>query len=510
MPIFKTIETKGVPVKIFTNELEFQAEAQLIDLAESGIVEGFVSAMPDVHFGKGATIGSVFASNFAVCPNAVGVDIGCGMAAIPYKNLTKNELSLEVKQNIHKEIKEKIPTGFLSHQEPQKHNILDNTNRTNWLSSKININTAKQIGTLGGGNHFIEIVHDQNDMVWIMLHSGSRNIGKQTAEYYNQLAIKQMELRNIKAPNPDLNHLLIESEEGQNYLKDMSWCQDYALANRETMLFNIAKIVEKYINVLPEWDKVINIHHNYCACEDCNILESGEIIKKKLWVTRKGATSAKNGELGIIPGSMGTGSFIVKGLGNPESWSSCSHGAGRSKSRNKAVNEITQEDFEKSMNGIKCETDQELRDEAPQAYKDLNIVMQNQNDLVEPINRLLPLINIKGFDKEDRFKREKAKVIFENIPDFGITILEIEVIKSNNSKETKWILLDDYKMVVIKSDQEPIREIWVKTKEHEDKKLLLKCIIKSSSVENGTILEILEIKKKQTLKLSGIQENHPL
>ena len=224
--------------------------------------------------------------------------------------------------------------------------ITEEQKPTSWLKDNINQKTNCQLGTLGGGNHFIEVLADELDNVWLMLHSGSRHIGKHTAEYYNQRAIEQMKKIDPfskKNKAEDLNYMKIESDEGQNYLKDMLWCQSYAFNNRMAMMNRLMDIVENITKHQIDREHAINIHHNYCSCETCKVVDSktGKTIEKDLWITRKGATSAKKDEYGIIPGSMGVGSYIVKGRGNLLSWQSCSHGAGRKLSRNKAKEQIS-------------------------------------------------------------------------------------------------------------------------------------------------------------------------
>ncbi|MDX1958936.1 MAG: RtcB family protein [Leptospiraceae bacterium] len=500
MPIHEIIETKNIPIKVFTNELEDAARKQLIELAESGIAVHFISAMPDVHYGLGATVGSVFASEDKICPNAVGVDIGCGMAAVPVPELKAKDLSLEFKEKIHSLIKSNIPTGTNSHSKPKTKSILDNTNRTKWLENKINDKVLSQIGTLGGGNHFIELVSDENDDVWIFLHSGSRGIGKQTAEYYNQLAANYMKSKNIILPNKDLNYLEIESEEGQDYLKDMLWCQDFAFENRQMMLRIINEILMKEISKEADFSKSVNIHHNYCACEDCTIeTNSGKIIQKKLWITRKGATSARKGQMGLIPGSMGTGSFLVRGKGNPESWFSSSHGAGRRKSRTKAKAEISQADFEKSMLGIVCETVEELRDEAPAAYKDIHSVMEWQNDIVEILHKFMPLINVKGFDRDHKpWAKNKIKASLANEKDFGLkvkTVLNYPANKKSNKQSFIEVEYENWKLNENSHRKNNSTEVWVLS---EDKlqRILLDCKVIDNTKEE-ILLQILNIKKRE-------------
>lgn len=397
------VPTKGVPIHLYTHldEIDPGALEQLKRLAESPLPVDYVSAMPDVHWGQAVTIGSVFASAKYVCPNAVGVDIGCGMAAIPIEGLYQDQLTNDDKNTIQQLFKERIPTGFGLYDTPLPgtKQVLDRiaaeVEPTKVLKEMLSEETPyRQLGTLGGGNHFLEVVHDADSgQVWIMLHSGSRGIGNRIARYYNQVAQQRLEREGIdRSTLQGLNYMPIESQEGQDYLTDMEFCQQYAFHNRAAMKQTMLDVVQEVTGHQANMDNAVNIHHNYCACEDCG---NG----RKLWVTRKGATSAKRGEMGIIPGSMGTGSFITRGRGNPLGWSSSSHGAGRRMSRRAANTRISQQEFEESMKGVVCDTDPRVKDEAPQAYKDLNEVMKNQESLTEIVHHLLPLVNVKGFDK---------------------------------------------------------------------------------------------------------------
>eukprot|EP00929_Paragymnodinium_shiwhaense_P060991 TRINITY_DN30444_c0_g1_i3.p1 TRINITY_DN30444_c0_g1~~TRINITY_DN30444_c0_g1_i3.p1 ORF type:complete len:550 (-),score=123.08 TRINITY_DN30444_c0_g1_i3:178-1827(-) len=412
------VETKGVPVYFYAplEEIEEQARAQLICLAESPLPVDHVAAMPDVHMGKGVAIGAVWASDKFICPNAVGVDIGCGMCAVPMEGLYKDELSIETMVDIQKRIKRTIPMSFDSHSSSLAwakktiDEISEEHPPTNYLRSRLGKEDriAKQLGTLGGGNHFIELVYaEETNQVWCMLHSGSRNVGNTTAEYYDKLAGKRGHL--LQGVAGSLNYLDVDSEDGQNYLKDMLWCQAYARENRRSMLQLMIGIVEEATGKKANMDKAVNTHHNFCQSELCKYQDpqTGEVMEKQLWVTRKGATSARDGQYGLIPGSMGVGSYVVRGKGSEGSWQSCSHGAGRTMSRSKAHKTINQADFEEAMKGIVCDTAEAVKDEAPQAYKDLNQVLRNQRDLVEIEHRLLPLINVKGYEDKvpSRYRR---------------------------------------------------------------------------------------------------------
>ena len=392
----------GVPIHLYTTEIEPDALAQLQILARSPLPVDYISAMPDVHLGKGVTIGTVFASSEYICPNAVGVDIGCGMAAVPIDNLYHWQLSLDDKIRIQKRLKQRIPTGFKARRKwvtgavQVLEELTDELEPSEFLRNElVRLPKAQsQLGTLGGGNHFLEVVYEETEgQVWVMLHSGSRYMGNRVASHYDQVAKNLLERKGVDTRKLNgLNYMPIDSQEGQDYMTDMLWCQQYAFHNRRVMKEIMLEIMDEVTKCQADMNESVNIHHNYCSCEECG-------DGRQLWVTRKGATSAKLGEKGIIPGSMGTGSYITKGKGNLTSWNSSSHGAGRRMSRKKAHANIAQEDFVESMKGIVCDTKPGVKDEAPQAYKDLSQVMANQSSLTEVVCRLLPIINVKGFDK---------------------------------------------------------------------------------------------------------------
>ncbi|CAJ1398762.1 unnamed protein product [Effrenium voratum] len=395
---------RGVPIHLYTDDIDRDTKQQLINLSSSGIAVGFVAAMPDVHLGKGATIGSVFASRDFVCPNAVGVDIGCGMCAVPVSGLLRKDLSEKRLLAIQRGLRSSIPTGFESHgrstsaMESAIKMLISKHAPTRWIRETLSGKHTRQLGTLGGGNHFVELVYDEEDRIWMMLHSGSRNIGNVTAQHYDELAAKQ-----CGGSREALAYLRIESSQGKQYLTDMAFCQAYAWENRRFMMEAFAEVVKKETGREGVWSKMVNIHHNYCECEQCRYFDTSEEKWKEeeLWVTRKGATSAKAGQMGIIPGSMGTGSYIVRGKGEPSSWQSCSHGAGRAMSRAAAFRNIDPRSFAVHMqeHGIVWDVNHadKVRDEAPMAYKDLDTVMENQSDLVEVVHHLQPLINMKGW-----------------------------------------------------------------------------------------------------------------
>eukprot|EP00581_Thalassiosira_minuscula_P004703 CAMPEP_0183747430 /NCGR_PEP_ID=MMETSP0737-20130205/67260_1 /TAXON_ID=385413 /ORGANISM="Thalassiosira miniscula, Strain CCMP1093" /LENGTH=401 /DNA_ID=CAMNT_0025983143 /DNA_START=342 /DNA_END=1547 /DNA_ORIENTATION=+ len=385
--------------------------AQVKLLAESPIPVDYVAVMPDAHLGKGVTIGTVFASEKYICPNAVGVDIGCGMAAVPLHGLHKHQISNAQKVEIFEKLKERIPTGFAKHNRmlPETKEVLEEITEemppTDYVMEQLHLSrVTDQLGTLGGGNHFLEVVHDdKDDQVWSLLHSGSRNIGNRVAQHYDNIAKNLLQSQGVDTRKLNgIHYMPIESQEGQDYLRDMEWCQRYAFQNRRAMQRIMLEILAEVTHSEADTDRAVNIHHNYCQCEECG---NG----RKLYITRKGATSAAAGQMGIIPGSMGSGSYITRGRGELSSWNSSSHGAGRRMSRVKAHANIPQEEFEHAMEGVVCDTHPSVRDEAPQAYKDLFIVMEQQQSLTDIVHRLLPLINVKGFEEKLPKKYRKKK-----------------------------------------------------------------------------------------------------
>ena len=406
----KIIKTRGVPIHLYADEIESQAMAQVRLLAESPIPVDYVSVMPDAHLGKGVTIGTVFASESYVCPNAVGVDIGCGMAAVPILGLRRRDLTASQKTEIFRKVKERIPTGFAQRRRmlPEVADVIEEITEeirpTDFVRGQLHApRVTDQLGTLGGGNHFLEVVYDDaNDRVWSLLHSGSRNIGNRVARHYDDVARRMLHRQGIDVRKLEgIHYMPIESREGQDYLRDMEWCQRYAYHNRRAMQQIMLGVIAEVTGCEPDMARSVNIHHNYCQCEDCG---NGRM----LYVTRKGATSAAFGQMGIIPGSMGAGSYITRGKGDIRSWNSSSHGAGRRMSRVAAHASIKQEDFEHAMQGVVCDTHPSVRDEAPQAYKDLAAVMDQQSSLTEVVHRLLPLINVKGFEEKlpNKFRKK--------------------------------------------------------------------------------------------------------
>jgi len=400
MPIKTVLSKARVPIKIWSDlhKVESAALDQLTNTANLPFVFKHVSAMPDVHLGHGATVGSVIATKGAICPAAVGVDIGCGMMAV------KTNLDYKVVQDniakIRHSIERSVPVGHESNKK-----IVTSVSRWNGWATYNNLHAAQkhakskelfgraqhQLGTLGGGNHFIEVCLDLENNVWLMLHSGSRNIGKSLAEMHMYDAKAEMKKMFINLPDPDLAYFVEQTVAFDQYMQDLEWAQAYALENREEMMRRVLKDVSYAVH--GEDGKVgqlmvVNCHHNYVSREN----HYGENVL----VTRKGAVRARKGDLGIIPGSMGAKSFIVRGLGNDESFHSCSHGAGRIMSRTAAKKQFSLADLQAQTAGVECRKDEGVLDEIPGAYKDIDEVMSNQLDLVEVVAQLKQIMCIKG------------------------------------------------------------------------------------------------------------------
>lgn len=381
-------ELHGGRIKLWTpvHEVESAALDQLKNIANLPWMFKHVAAMPDVHFGKGATVGSVIAMKNAVSPAAVGVDIGCGMGAV-LTNLTAKDLPESLKA-IRAQIERDIPVGFNRHDTGLAlgaKSVMHTFKDLRAPVSTIEKTAHCQIGTLGGGNHFIEICLDTTDRVWVVLHSGSRNIGKTLAEHHIGIARKLT--HNDTLPDKDLAVFLAGTKEMADYRHDLMWAQQYAFENRAHMKNLALAAIKRHIPHLAEVD-YIACHHNYVSEET----HFGEDVI----VTRKGAIYAGRGTYGIIPGSMGTKSYIVRGLGNPESYESASHGAGRRMSRGAAKRAFTKEDLAEQTHGVECRKDEGVIDEIPAAYKDIDQVMENQKDLVEVVAELKQVLCVKG------------------------------------------------------------------------------------------------------------------
>jgi len=402
---YEITSTHNVPIKSWTKGVPFESEAkqQLKNIANLPFIFKWVAVMPDVHLGKGAAIGAVIPTIGAVIPAAVGVDIGCGMIAVK-TSLNANDLPnnlTELRAAIEKSVPhgssakrggrdkgawqdypeivvsawKKLEMGFKSI--IRKHPIIEKSNNIN------------HIGTLGGGNHFIEICLDQADAVWIMLHSGSRGVGNLIGNYFIELAKKDMQKNHIHLADADLAYLNEGTQYFRDYVEAVEWAQRFAALNREVMMQRVIAAMAKTLKIVFSTHlEAINCHHNYVTRE--------KHFGTKVFITRKGAVRAGKGELGIIPGSMGAKSYIVRGLGNEESFQSCSHGAGRVMSRNAAKKNISLAEHIKATEGVECLKDKSVIDESPAAYKSIDAVLTAQKDLVEVMYTLKQIICVKG------------------------------------------------------------------------------------------------------------------
>jgi len=377
-------------------EVEPAALDQLRNVAELPWVHG-VAVMPDVHYGKGATVGSVIAMRDAVSPAAVGVDIGCGMTAVR-SSLTVEDLPDDLGR-LRSMLEKAIPVGHRAHKTPIDPSTVPGLRERGWYdfwkgfdelvpAVRGRLGRARaQMGTLGGGNHFLEVCADDAGAIWIVLHSGSRNIGKELAEHHIETARRLPHNRDL--PDPDLAVFLAGTPKMDAYRRDLFWAQEYARRNRALMMALAQNVVTGFFKGRKiTWDEQISCHHNYVAEE---VYDGVELL-----VTRKGAIRAGRGELGIIPGSMATGTYIVRGLGNEQAFNSASHGAGRKMSRNKARKTFTLADLQAQTAGVECRKDAGVLDEIPGAYKDLESVIAAQTDLVEVVAHLRQLICVKG------------------------------------------------------------------------------------------------------------------
>ncbi|WP_338847557.1 RtcB family protein [Massilia sp. W12] len=402
MPIYQTLRKGHVPVHIFTDEIDPHALQQLLNIAQLPITHGHIAAMPDVHVGIGATVGSVIPTKQAIIPAAVGVDIGCGMNAVR-TTLTAEQLPDSLAR-LRSAIEAAVPVGFGQHEwdkvrgsahvrtgrplNDRLDKIVGKHGGIMKMQQQFNRTWICQLGTLGGGNHFIELCLDEEKRVWVMLHSGSRGIGNVIGRYFIQAAKKDMQRHQIHLPDRDLAYLSEGSTLFDDYCEALDWAQDYARLNRSEMMRRVLEVLKLALPPFALDGEAINCHHNYATQE----VHGGE----KLYITRKGAISAQQGELGIIPGSMGAKSFIVRGKGNPASFCSCSHGAGRRLSRSEAKRQYTRFDLAAQTAGIECRKDPGVLDELPAAYKDIDQVMAHQTDLVEVVHTLRQVMCIKG------------------------------------------------------------------------------------------------------------------
>jgi tRNA-splicing ligase RtcB len=407
MPNYELIRTEtGTPIKAWVKgvQLEDAARKQLVNAAQLPIIHKWIAAMPDVHYGIGATVGSVIPTKAAIIPAAVGVDIGCGMMAVQ-TSMNAKDLPDNLKK-VRTAIEKAVPHGRTNQGKSGDrgawHRLPDSV-QDKWGAlakgyERIVLrhpgasaaNKANHLGTLGTGNHFIEVCLDEKDDVWVMLHSGSRGVGNRIGSYFIELAREDMRRLQRNLPDKDLAYFDEGTKYFNDYVEAVGWAQDYARENRQIMMENIISAM-RHSGELPPFTahlQAINCHHNYVAKEK----HYGE----EVYVTRKGAVRAGKGELGIIPGSMGTRSYIVRGLGNPESFESCSHGAGRSMSRGEAKRRFTIQDHARMTAGIECRKDADVIDETPAAYKPIDAVMAAQRDLVEVVHELRQVVVVKG------------------------------------------------------------------------------------------------------------------
>jgi tRNA-splicing ligase RtcB len=405
---FRAVENGG-PIKMWTRgvQVEEQALKQLDNVASLPFIFKHVAAMPDVHWGMGATVGSVIATKGAIIPAAVGVDIGCGMIAV-----RTNLVASDLPDNLHAvrlAIEAAVPHGRTDnggendrgawHDLPARVSAVASNSLLSAGFSAIAERHPKlsrwaarfqrHMGTLGTGNHFIEICLDEDQSVWIMLHSGSRGVGNQIGQYFIERAKEHMRRYFINLPDQDLAYLPDGTQDFKDYVEAVEWAQEYALTNRHLMLAAVIEAVSASLGrEITTTAEAVNCHHNYVSRE--------HHFGQNVIVTRKGAVRAREGDLGIIPGSMGTGSFIVRGKGNAESFHSCSHGAGRAMSRGAAKKAISLEQHAEAMKGIEARLDADVIDESPAAYKPISAVMAAQESLVDIAHRLRQVVNVKG------------------------------------------------------------------------------------------------------------------
>lgn len=402
---YEYIEGKAVPIKAWTKGVEFDPKAreQVMNMSSMPFIHHHIAVMPDVHWGVGATVGSVIPQIGAIIPAAVGVDIGCGMLAVR-TSLKAHDLPESLKL-IRDYIESAVPHGRTQNGGPgdcgawpavpyvaalhwntffeERFNAIRNAH-----PKAISRNTVNHLGTLGTGNHFIELCLDEDQCVWIMLHSGSRGLGNRFGSYFIELAKEDMKKWMVNLPDENLAYFPEGTKNFNDYMTAVEFGQDFARSNREMMLVSIMEALRKVFPVFKLTEEAVNCHHNYVARENH--------FGKDVLVTRKGAVRARLGDLGIIPGSMGAKSYIVRGLGNPESFNSCSHGAGRRMSRNEAARKISLEQHAKDTSGVECRKDADVLDESPMAYKDIDAVLEAEKDLVEVVHTLKQIVCVKG------------------------------------------------------------------------------------------------------------------
>ncbi|HTO49291.1 MAG TPA: RtcB family protein [Burkholderiales bacterium] len=398
MPVRKTIEEGRVPVRVWTDDVEAEALTQLVNVARLPFVVRHVAAMPDVHTGIGATVGSVIPTRGAIIPAAVGVDIGCGMGAVRL-SLTAADLPDKLGR-VRGAIEGAVPVGFGQHdaRDALDHaakpfaraldRIADKHPQLAKMQKHFDETWVRQLGTLGGGNHFIEVCLDKETRVWVMLHSGSREIGNAIGRYFIERAREHCLNQDVRLPDRDLAWFDEGTPLFDDYVEAVGWAQDYAAANRREMMALVLEALGRMLPPFAATEEAINCHHNY--------VERERHFGESVLVTRKGAIRAGAGELGIIPGSMGAKSYIVRGRGAADSFSSCSHGAGRRMSRTEAKRRFSRADLERQTAGVECRKDPGVIDEIPGAYKSIDEVMANQADLVEVVHTLKQVVCVKG------------------------------------------------------------------------------------------------------------------
>lgn len=395
------IDENKLPIYSWCADLEEQALNQAKNVSNLPFAFHHIALMPDCHLGFGMPIGCVAAFKNFVVPNAVGVDIGCGMSAVK-TDILAEKLTPEIIKILFTRLEQKIPLGFSVHGSNQSWEGFDkflddfSSGKPGWYSKKSFDRARKSLGTLGGGNHFIELQKDEEGFAWLMLHSGSRNLGKTIAEHYHSKAIKFCSTNKINLPTNELAGLKYDSTDGKAYFRDMTFALNFAAENRRQMMIVFKNTLSELVPC--NFTEEINIHHNYAALE--------RHFNTDVFIHRKGATSAKINEKGIIPGSMGTPSYIVQGLGNEDSFMSCSHGAGRKMGRNEACRILDLETSKRKMRGVYHRPFQKIKrgrlrgkidlSESPGAYKNIDEVIELQKDLVTVLYKLYPLGSLKG------------------------------------------------------------------------------------------------------------------
>jgi len=386
------------PVRSWARDLDPQARQQLDNVAKLPIIHSHVAAMADAHLGMGSTVGSVLATDQAIIPAAVGVDIGCGMMALQL-SLSANDVDERSLRKVYGQIMRDVPVGFAQHDRDRarvsaakafEHDLKHITHKHPGVLKRMGKRSSwiQQMGTLGGGNHFIEVCLDESDQVWVMLHSGSRGIGNAIGTYFIELARNDMMDQVANLPDRNLAYLTEGTQHFNDYVEAVDWAQEYARQNREEMMKLVLDGLRRHLPPFTVTKNAVNCHHNYVVRE--------HHFGTDVWVTRKGAIRAGRGELGIVPGSMGTRSYIVRGLGNPDSFESSAHGAGRRMSRTQARKRFSLADMQQQTEGVICRKDKGVIDEIPGAYKDIDEVMENQKDLTEVVHTLRQIVNVKG------------------------------------------------------------------------------------------------------------------